>query len=871
MRRATIAARLGASLVALMMLGGSASAAPSSPVPRIGHIDLKSFAAPVLTGVDADLRLVVAVGGTTVFLIDADNLRLRNRIELPFEVGQRITLDPKRHLLFVPPSHPLPPDAAWLEPPSIAVFDLVTRSIRTTFTFPAAYGGNMVDATGLFARDSKLYVITDIVPSYEQALHRFTVHQLDIEKMLSAPASAIDWSYDLDACNDVPNGANRYGFVHRSAREDFLYFACDTGFWGASNGVMRLNLMPGGSPGDTSQFVPEFHAFGGGLGDGFVTADPANDRVLIFATAAGKQKFYVFDVPSRAWIGSVPLGNNNLGGGGFDASTGRIYATQLPGGLLLTEGNWVPTPQGAYYPTDGTVAPGQMAFDPKTRRLFLPSTRKSKDGILFDRVLVYRDGVPPQPPPQLENPDLRTQNVPEVPGETESALSGGGSAYGMRYIVAGGIQNKYNGGVWPYILTINNSYSSVFQQFDQEQNPPFKPGGSARMFFFGRVADLFIDDGTASAKSISSDADAVTRGDIAQLRDVFANTVFAEDPNMAAAKAALKEAIDWPYREADCVDFGGEDDRKVGQESGARTECDHTTPSASAWARAVPELGDGPIKVAYAWSKVSGLRDPKRGTVVRSEAIARGVDIAGLISIGEISSVGETWAFGRPGTARSPLVRAIKEAVIRDTSGNEVYSCGFGDRPCDVFQFVTAANRVLPARLKVEVPLPEADPAIVKTPGGAQGIVAKSGNQFWSDFNSFGESSYEVPALTVTFNDDAFPHIVQLAGVTADAHYTVNRVGGIPPVGGGETGGNATAGPPYPGFLTPPQPDYPAPAPPAPPQGPAYYVRRTVEGISFVMSKPREGLLLAVAWLLAGAPAYLARRRRALASVKEGP
>lgn len=867
--------RLGAVLAVALTLQPAAVAAPDGPVPYVGQVVLGTEQGILLAGVDPGLNRLVVVAATEIFLVDAMSLTVTRKIALPFESAGRISLDTARHLAYIPESHGLAPQPEASEAPAVAVVDLSLGKVLGRFRFPDAFRGQFVDATGFFAPERKLYVVTDMVGNFDQSLRRLVVHELDAAKMVDDPANAVVWSYDLDGCNDVPNSGNRFGFIHRGVRERFVYFPCDAGFVGPSNGVVRLNLRPGASPSDTSNFASEFHFFGGGLTDGFVRADSANERVLIFASAAGKQKFFVFDAFRRSWIGSVPLGHGSLGGGGFHPTSGRIYATQQPSGLLVSEGSWVPTPQGVVYPTDTSVTAGNLVFDERTHRLFIPASRTTKEGgLLTDRILVHEDRIPAVEPPTIENPDLRTQNVPEIPGETETSLSGGGAAYGARYIFTGGIQNKHSGGIWPYLLALNNSYSGLFALAGQEQNPPYKPGGGARLFSFGRVSDLFVDDGTASAKAISSDADAVTRGDIAQLRDLMGAVPGSSEPPVKEQTKLLREAIAWPYAEADCVDFGGEKDERDGDESGAMTTCDHVSPAATAMARSFPELGTSPIQIGYAWSKVTATRDAKRGVIIRSEAVARNVDIAGLMSIGEISALGEASAFGRPNTAQSMHAPTLKEVVIRDTAGNELYKCGFGDSSCDLLTFTYAANRFLPTRFRVETPEPEADPRIAETKGGAQAVVAKSSHQFWSDFNSFGEASYEVPALAIFVNDDAYPHIFQFAGVTADAHYTVNRFGGQAPndpndgsLGGGLLGGGGGNG-----LLNPPQPNYPLP--PAAPQaggGPVYYVQRAVQGVSFVMSKPREGLLLAIAWLLAGTPAYLARRRRALASVKEGP
>jgi hypothetical protein len=860
-----------------------ALASPSNPLPKVGSFQFGTVGgSPTLSDIDNKLRLVVAASSDGLFLVDADRMRVKRRISFPFPAGGRLALDAVNHRLFVPHGHPLAPDPRSVDPPSISVLNLPGGTVIGTYTFPETFRGHGIDATGFFARDDRLYVVTDVIATFEQPLHRLTVHELDATKVASGSPDALVWSYDLDSCNNIPDSASKFGFIYRSERADFLYFPCDTGSQGPSNGLVRLDIPRGSDASDTSRFSVDYRFFGGGLTDGFVVADPAQDHVLIFASSAGKQKLYVFDAFDRAWLGSVPLGNSALGGGGFDPTTGRIYATQIPRGMLVTEGSWIPTPQGRSYATGlPSLASGNPVFDPRTRRLFVPAYRNTRDGIRVpDAVFVYEDRIPRPSPPEPADADVRTQNVPEVPGGTVSTYSGGGSAYGARYLLTGGLQNKLNGALWPAVQAIGSVYSGATGALGQEgANAPFAPGGSGRTVLFGRVSDLFVDSSTATAKAISTDADAVTDGDIAQLRDIFApGDVLPSDPGdpdvlrqgkavanqaASAAKEQLRDAIRWPYDEADCVDFGNRDDTTTSEKPGAEVHCDHATPKASASAASAPELGDAPVQIAYGRSTLEAVRDPARGMVIKATAFARNVDVGGLLSIGEVSTVAEAVAFGRPGTAKTTFRRLMKEVVIRDSSGKELFECGFGSASCDPLVFASAAARYLPTRIRVDVPQPETDPRVARTPGGAQAVVAKSALQFWSDFNSNGESSYEVPGLVISIFDDAFPHILQLAGVTVDAHYTVTAVTEPPD----EVPGSPVR-PPPPLIGAPVLPGSPTVVPGSGPQrsggGPASVVRRAAHGVALALARPREGLLLAAFWSLAAIPAYLALRRRSL-------
>jgi hypothetical protein len=870
-----------AALCALLLGTASpARAVPANPFPKIGSFSFNTFESLFLEGVDSGIRTLVATSQNSVFLADLDRMRTTRKITLPFLSGHRVAVDDVHHRLFVPHAAQAPPSPSAADSPSLSVVDLRTGVIGGTFTFPDAFRGMTIDATGYFGPKDRLYVVTDVIENFEQALHRLVVHELDASKLTSDPSHAIVWSYDFDSCNNIADGGGKFGFIHRSRRADFLYFACDPGNQGPSNGLIRLNLTPGATPSDTSRFVPEFHFFGGGLADGFVAADPANDRMLVFASAAAQQRFYIFDAFRRAWTGSVPLGEVSLGGGVFDSTQGRIYATQVLGGALITEGSWVPTPQGAFYPTETSVALGNPVFDPKTRRLFVPAFRElSQTSRVQDAILVYEDRIPPVPPPQPENPDERTQDIAEVPGVTTSTFSGNGAAYGARYLLTGGIQAKHNGRVFPAVQAVGTVYTAVSSAAGRPGNPPFVPGGSGRALELGRVVDVFADAGGASAKAIADDADAVTRADMAQIRDVFRDDALphgssdpealqqAQDAAVAATSAqreTVRSQVAWPYRESDCVDFGNTDDKRAEQQPGSAVECSLGGPRATATASSAPQLNGFPVSVGFATSTVTVRRDPKLGIVVEATAIARNVDVGGAFVIGEIITKAEASAFGRPGTARRTLTRSLKEVVVRNSAGEDVYQCGFGEEMCDVLALARATDRIFPTRIRVDVPVPETDARVAQTAGGAQALVSKSAHQYWSDFNSNGESSYEVPGLVITFYDESFPHILQLAGVTADAHYTVSTAGAA--AGGGGGGG--------PDYGPPPPPAYPPPRPQVlgerVVQGPPVFITRVARGVHFALTNPRQGLLLALFWTLAALPIYLAWRRRTLRALRRG-
>jgi hypothetical protein len=852
-----------------------AAAASNDPFPLVGKFALGSSGGPLLAGVDPGLRALVAAvpGETVMYLADTDRLGASRAIRLPYVTARSATVDAVHHRAFVAHNPGATPVVSEAEPPAIGVVDLRRGAPSGAFRFPERFRGHVVDALGYYPPDDLLYAITDVTSSGQSARQLF-VHAVDAHLMTSDPAAALVWSYEVDSCSDVPESGGRFGFVHRSTKADFLYFACDPSTVGPSNGIVRLDIPRGATAADTSRFSVEFAFFSGGLGDGFVAADPEHDRILVFASAAGKEKFYVFDAFNRAWVGSVPLGNNNLGGVAFDPGSGRIYASQQPNGVLVTEGAWLPIPQGQVYPTAPTVRFGHPAFDPVTRRLFVPSTRTKDGNLMQDAVLVYEDRMSPMPAPALEDPDVRTQAVTEVSAETQQTFSGGGSAYGARYIFTGGVQNKFNGALWRAVEAVSGSYVGVATTTGTlNTNPPYKPGGAPRSLFLGRVRDLFIDEGTASAKSIADDADPVTLGDIAQLRDSLAG----EDPlphgpgdpaneAVRAAREGARSRVRWPYQEASCVDFGNSSDRLADAQPGATTRCDHETPAASAAAASLPEIDGLPVSVGYARSTVEARRDSKLGMVSVATAVARQVDVGGLLRIGEVTTRAEARAFGRPGTTKSIFTTSLKEVVIRSAGGDELYACGFGDASCDLIALARAADRYLPTRIHVGFGRPEPDPRVAATPRGAQALVAKSAFQFWSDFNSNGVASYEVPGLVITSYDDAFPHILQLAGVSVDAHYTVSAPGED-----GDGSGDGAGGSP---FEPPAPPPYPSPGPRVLGerivQGPTLIVTVLARGVHLALTSPRQGALLALLWLLAALPVYLAMRRRTLRAVRSG-
>jgi hypothetical protein len=296
----------------------------------------------------------------------------------------------------------------------------------------------------------------------------------------------------------------------------------------------------------------------------------------------------------------------------------------------------------------------------------------------------------------------------------------------------------------------------------------------------------------------------------------------------------------------------------------SRAECDQqkrvVRGSADAAVLALPAASSPLISVAHASSSVETVGTAE-GTVTTVTAIASGIRIGGIFTIGRVYAEATTKAHGRTGTTVARFKR-----LISDVHGPGI-DCAAS---CDPRAVVEGFNRAFASQARIRA----VDPFSLASPHGYQGLVVKDPGLKASDMVILNDDSNTFNALDIIINNDGInpstsgPNarsrlVVGLAGVHAESRYgifpilrgrSLTQVPGPPPVLGSLPEGTGRI--PQSQTLSVGQQTAPGPA------GPAQVVRGVWK---FVVNHPGEAALLFVLLLAFGSPVYLALRSRTLA------
>jgi hypothetical protein len=733
---------------------------PVNPFPLVAKIDLPDQTGvplnplahpPGILAVDVPLRKLVTTIDGKIYLLDLDSLNQTEIIEAVPPAGGTLTLDTEKHRAFfgdpTDGTDPLecsdPVDVVCKTAPrKISIFSLTGEFSPVQFTFPVAFGGHGVKALAFDAGLDRLYAVTQAkaccpVPGIPVA-SKVTMHALDGKKLVSEPGGALLWSYPMESCGESLGDRSRQPFLGVGTNGEFLYFACrgigtevpQVGSpQGTLNGILRINLDNEGSP-----LGSEFYPFSAQLDRGFAFGDPLGDRVVIVPSGGTTNRIYVFDVFRRSWTGSVPMGASNMIGGIADPTTSRFFvldqgvdADPSLSPVLITEGDHLPVPQGKRHSLGAYLrSRGHPTFDPVKRRLFVrgPDFQEWNGTTAApapNHLRVYEDKVPLPQGIIEEDPDEGT-HPPEIPGRTPVSFSGLASAYGSREIFVGG-RRATTGGRDPS---------------GTEQN------------FYAWVKRTLLDSTVSRASA--------TRSEFQDSDD---------DPDPPPVSTI-----------SECRDDTGE--VKAASNPGSSVSCDldNLITTANATASQENSPSQSPVGVASSYSTVTVKKDPVLGTVAEATAVARGINIAGLIQIGEVRVVATAVAKGAAGTADSEFKTTIKDFV--SVPGG--LSCGIGNergiagQPCDPNAVAAEINRVFQGRIQAQVPQRDETSEVKKSDGGAQAIVIRDPYYFWSEKNVNDDDQQEVPGLQLTiYNDqrEASRQVIQLAAVLLEAHYLI--------------------------------------------------------------------------------------------------
>jgi hypothetical protein len=593
-------------------------------------------------------------------------------------------------------------------------------------------------------------------------------------------------------------------------------------------GVARLQVM---SSATTHAFTlyPSFGAFGSG--DSYTA--PGANWIALGSSGAGQTNIKFFNIDVNRWVGNVAY-DGTLYSVGSDASRHRAYLV-VTGGFGSVELGAVPVTQLNLVPSlTPLMGPQQrvMAVDPKTHRVFIPASDDVVNGP-DAYLLVVKDSRPRYDGSVDNDPDSGSLRAPEVAGKTTSARTVFVNAVGSELRLVGGT----NG---PCTNTVHIDWKGNCD-----------PG--TRNYQFAAARNVSVDNEHAVAEAVTTRFDDTTQGDTAKAQGV------GDSP---------------PAPPATCQDLGDQPAKATGDNTAV--QCDTAKQSASSDSAASPPRmllaarADDPapaaVQVRHATSHATTERRADGTTVATATATAYGIDIFGVVQIGEVTATATTETHGQPGTAKATYVRTVQDVTI-----NGQKQC---QAACKLSDIAPQINDALAGRATIEF----ADPAKVRlaSPGGVTARVAIDQYQHAEDqlVNDEPADSVITPAMTITTYADgtiAERQINRLALVSISQHYRIVNVDSdipippgdfIPPPPTPPTGGT-TFTPGHPVTITTPG----STTPPAVATGgdtPQGILGGIINGLRVVFRSPGQMLGIACVWMLLALPAYLAARRRLL-------
>jgi hypothetical protein len=590
---------------------------------------------------------------------------------------------------------------------------------------------------------------------------------------------------------------------------------------GDAAGVGRVTLPTGTAA--TAGFL--LFPVAGSFNAGDSVAASGTGRMVLTTASAGQTNMKVFDVAHEHYVGNV--GVNALGVSGIvnDPINGRGY--MVAEGLRIFELDPTPVTQGHLLPQfNEYIGAGGMTvvFDPKTRRLFVPTA----DDVVHGNdpyLLVFKDTGPAFDVDKAADPDAGAADVAEVPGVADSDRANNIAGIGAEFRLVGGTSN----------LILNVAHADTRQLAH----------AGTRYAQLGVVRGVRLTNNEASAEAITARHDDTTQGEI--------TTTLAEPVT--------------------CGDFGETPGGKSADS--VQVSCDLakqkvTAYSAMSSARVLlaktPLPTPEPVQIQSAASSTVTERDPATGitkTTVTSEA--DGISILGTVTIGRVVATATTETHGRPGTAKSNYKREFSDVVI---AGQRVCNAA-----CSADAVIAQINNALAGRANVTYP----DTAIFASRGGTTAEVSTDAFQHTEDvlLNEEPDESVVSPAMLITVYTDGAAQsrlLVRLAAVSSTQKYRIFKVPGDPDGPSGPpvtptTGPPGTPGSPgstitLPGSKASQGGTVTGTAPTG--SGPTGVLGGIFNGLRVVFRSPGQIAGIACVWMLLALPAYLSARRRLL-------
>lgn len=304
--------------------------------------------------------------------------------------------------------------------------------------------------------------------------------------------------------------------------------------------------------------------------------DPASDRMILRVQNEDGDSYWVFDGPSSSYAGVIGSTKSRVTAiaAGLDETSGRLYMLAPPtvkdgqehdGGLMISDIRRSPAPQFLTYDEyagqwEGTI---RVDVNPTTGERMVYAHRKEAKA--FE---IIRDGVPISQDPPILDQDRLTVDVEEKDGVTGRNFTGAGHAYGLRLVLAGGLEGfpptgPDAGGIrvgryTPYML-----------------GSPCGEGN--RELVIGSVDQAGLSNNLASAGASVGNADPGTKTDIGEPsarcyprpRDLNGRDVWTTE--LPAGVGSLEDRTGRTYPEPLKQDL---DDEKTGSANEPRTDAD---------------------------------------------------------------------------------------------------------------------------------------------------------------------------------------------------------------------------------------------------------------------------------------------------------
>jgi hypothetical protein len=432
------------------------------------------------------------------------------------------------------------------------------------------------------------------------------------------------------------------------------------------------------------------------------------------------------------------------------------------------------------------------------------------------------------------DPDILTAGIEERQGVTDVNYSGAASAFGARALTTGGVQRA----LWNAAIP-NIDPEDLSQAWQTLSSIPLASGD--RDLVAARVIGVSIDNESADAR-----ASAATTSE-ANLEDLDAR------------------GVAWPYEQVEC--HGTSSARAADSTEGAAVVCDVRAGHAEVAADTVVRRFSVPVGAMSIGADVLAtatqvIRSPGRGTVARSSAVVRDIDLFGRVRIGELRARAETWAFGRKGTAGSSYERALLDVWIdTDGDGDADVTCA----SCDARALLPDINRALGGTAVVRMPDPDAAFHPNGSPGGYQSVVRRDIFESLAASALNSDDAPEVPGLEVIAYADGRAgrsrQIFQFAAVEAESRYGIYLLPS-------ETEQAPTRARTIRKTIVPPAPPPARVEPGVPPTVTrdvvSEVIRRVRDGWRLALSSPRDALLLGALWVFLATPVSVIARRRKL-------